>query len=120
MPSWAQSSGTWSAASAAGVPDRTYIIDVYQAGVKAQGGDATSGQTTKDYLKGIYGLKTDIFEITIPAGHPIAGKTFDDLCKEYHVYIIGSAYHGKTWFAPVIQTSSVLRKPKRVSLDFPS
>ena len=69
-----------------------------------KGGDATSGQTTKDYLKGIYGLKTDIFEITIPAGHPIAGKTFDDLCKEYHVYIIGSAYHGKTWFAPVIQT----------------
>ena len=69
-----------------------------------KGGDATSGQSTKEYLKKIYGLKTDIFEITIPEGHPVAGQTFDDLIKKYHVYIIGSAYHGKTWFAPVIQT----------------
>lgn len=69
-----------------------------------KGGDATSGQSMKAYLKQLYGLKTDIFEITIPAGHPIAGKTFDDLCKTYHVYIIGSAYQGKSWFAPVIQT----------------
>ncbi len=67
-------------------------------------GDATSGRALKDYLKTIYGLKTDIFEITIPAGHPSEGKTFDDLMKHYHVYIIGSAYQGKTWFAPVIQT----------------
>ncbi|MDU8945296.1 SLC13 family permease [Rhodophyticola sp. MJ-SS7] len=69
-----------------------------------KGGDATSGQTTKDYLKSIYGLKTDIFEITIPEGHPVAGQTFDDVIQRYHVYIIGSAYQGKTWFAPVIQT----------------
>ena len=67
-------------------------------------GDATSGQSTKDYLKSIYGLKTDLFEITIPEGHPLVGKTFDDLCKSYHVYIIGSAWHGKTWFAPLITT----------------
>ncbi|ABV91982.1 putative citrate transporter [Dinoroseobacter shibae DFL 12 = DSM 16493] len=69
-----------------------------------KGGDATSGQSTKDYLKQIYGLKTDIFEITIPEGHRVAGQTYDDLTKRYHVYIIGSAYQGKTWFAPVIQT----------------
>lgn len=69
-----------------------------------KGGDATSGQSTKDYLKQIYGLKTDIFEITIPTGHRVAGQTYDDLIKKYHVYIIGSAYQGKTWFAPVIQT----------------
>jgi di/tricarboxylate transporter len=67
-------------------------------------GDATSGQSLKDYLKKIYGLKTDIFEITVPAGHPCVGETFDDVMQRYHVYIIGSAYHGKRWFAPVIQT----------------
>ena len=67
-------------------------------------GDATSGQSTKEYLQKIYGLKTDIFEITIPEGHDVAGQCFDDLMKRYHVYVIGSAYHGKTWFAPVIQT----------------
>ena len=67
-------------------------------------GDATSGQPMKEYLKKIYGLKTDIFEITIPAGHPVEGQTFDDVIERYHVYIIGSAFHGKTWFAPVITT----------------
>ena len=67
-------------------------------------GEATSAQSTKEYLQSLYGLKTDIFEITIPEGHPVAGQTFDDLIKKYHIYIISSAYHGKTWFAPVIQT----------------
>ena len=67
-------------------------------------GDATSGKSLKEYLKTIYGLKTDIFEISIPEGHACAGRTFDDLMKEYHVYIIGSGYQRKTWFAPVIQT----------------
>ena len=58
----------------------------------------------KEYLKELYGLKTDIFEITIPEGNAVVGETFDDVIQRYHVYIIGSAYHGKTWFAPVIQT----------------
>ncbi len=67
-------------------------------------GDATSGQSMKEYLQKIYGLKTDIFEISIPEGHPVVGETFDDVIQRYHIYIIGSAYQGKTWFAPVIQT----------------
>ena len=67
-------------------------------------GDATSGQPMKEYLKQIYGLKTDIFEITIPEGNPVAGQSYDDVIQRYHIYIIGSAYQGKTWFAPVIQT----------------
>lgn len=69
-----------------------------------KGGDATSGQSMKAYLKAIYGLKTDIFEISIPEGNAVVGETFDDVIQRYHVYIIGSAYQGKTWFAPVIQT----------------
>ncbi|MBW4709943.1 SLC13 family permease, partial [Roseobacter sp. YSTF-M11] len=67
-------------------------------------GDATSGQSLKNYLKNIYGLKTDIFEISVPEGHSCVGETFDDVMQRYHVYIIGSAYQGKRWFAPVIQT----------------
>ena len=68
-------------------------------------GDATSGQPMKEYLKQIYGLKTDIFEVSIPEGHPVEGQTFDDVIQRYHIYIIGSAYRGKSWFAPVIQTT---------------
>ena len=69
--------------------------------------DATSAQSLKDYLKKIYGLKTDLFEISIPEGHPCVGETFDDVMQRYHVYIIGSAHQGKRWFAPVIQTKIV-------------
>lgn len=69
-----------------------------------QTGEGTSGQSLKDYLKNIYGLKTDVFEISIPEGHPCVGETFDDVMQRYHVYIIGSAYRGQRWFAPVIQT----------------
>lgn len=69
-----------------------------------KGGDATSGQSMKEYVKSLYGLKTDIFEITIPKGHACEGLTFDDLITKYHVYIIGSGYQRKTWFAPVITT----------------
>lgn len=75
---------------------------VLPKGTKA--GDGASAKSLKDYLKNIYGLKTDIFEITIPEGHPCVGETFDDIMQRYHVYIIGSAYQGKRWFAPVIQT----------------
>ena len=71
---------------------------------KQKDGDATSGLPMKDYLKKLYGLKTDIFEITIPEGHPVEGQSYDDVIQRYHVYIIGSAHQGKTWFAPVIQT----------------
>ena len=66
--------------------------------------DATSGQSLKDYLKRIYGLKADIFEIVVPAGHVVEGKTLDDLMQYHHVYIIGTFYDGHRWFAPVIQT----------------
>ncbi|WP_238840887.1 SLC13 family permease [Roseobacter cerasinus] len=70
----------------------------------SKSGDGTSGQSLKEYLKNIYGLKTDIFEISVPHGHPCVGETFDDVMQRYHVYIIGSAFQGKRWFAPVIQT----------------
>ncbi|MEM9578107.1 MAG: SLC13 family permease [Pseudomonadota bacterium] len=77
-------------------------------------GDGTSAQSLKDYLKDIYGLKTDIFEISIPQGHPCEGQTFDDIMQRYHVYIIGSAHQGKRWFAPVIQTQ--ITTPCRIAV----
>lgn len=82
--------------------------------VTKKGGDATSGRSMKEYLKELYGLKTDIFEITIPEGSAVVGETFDDVIQRYHVYIIGSAYQGKTWFAPIIQTE--ITAPCRLAL----
>ncbi|GAA6207680.1 SLC13 family permease [Cognatishimia sp. WU-CL00825] len=70
----------------------------------SKAGDGTSAQGLKQYLKRIYGLKTDIFEISIHEEHGCGGMTFDDLMQKYHVYVIGSAYQGKRWFAPLIRT----------------
>jgi di/tricarboxylate transporter len=81
---------------------------------KKRSGDGTSGRSMKEYLKEIYGLKTDIFEVGIPEGNAVVGETFDDVIQRYHVYIIGSAYQGKTWFAPVIQT--VIAAPCRLAV----
>jgi len=66
--------------------------------------EATSGQSLKDYLKRIYGLKADIFEIVVPEGHEIEGQTLDEVMQRYHVYIIGTFYNGRRWFAPLITT----------------
>ncbi|MBX2837818.1 MAG: anion permease, partial [Gammaproteobacteria bacterium] len=58
----------------------------------------------REYLGRIYGLRADIFEIIVPAGHPIAGQTLDEVMQRNHVYIIGTFHKGHRWFAPVIQT----------------
>ncbi|MEM7216515.1 MAG: SLC13 family permease [Pseudomonadota bacterium] len=65
--------------------------------------DARS-QTLKNYLKRNYEIEADVFEVIVPEGHPRQGETFDDLMQRGHVYVIGSFYKGKRWFAPVIQT----------------
>ncbi len=67
-------------------------------------GDGTSAQSLKEYLRSIYGLHTDIVEITIPERHPCQKLTFDEIMQKYHVYIIGSAVSGQRWFAPLITT----------------
>lgn len=66
--------------------------------------DSTSGQSLKDYLKRIYGLQADIFEIVVPGNHPIEGQTLDDLMQRHHIYIIGTFFGGRRWFAPLIRT----------------
>jgi len=61
-------------------------------------------QTLKTYLKRMYELEADVYEVIVPEGHPCAGQTFDDIMQRDHIYIIGSFYKGQRWFAPVIQT----------------
>jgi di/tricarboxylate transporter len=76
--------------------------------------DATSGQSLKDFLKKIYGLKTDIHEITVPAGHPAQGRQFLDLMNEYNIYVIGSAWQGRRWLSPPVETK--LETPCRLAI----
>ncbi len=67
-------------------------------------GEGTSGQSLKEYLKRIYGLKADVFEVVLPEGHSVEGLTLDDLMQKYHIYVVGSFNDGRCTFAPIIQT----------------
>ena len=66
--------------------------------------DGTTGQSLKDYLQRIYGLNADIFEVVVPGNHSIEGQTLDDLMQRHHVYIIGTFFGGRRYFAPLIRT----------------
>jgi len=80
----------------------------------SRGDDATSGKSLKEFLTKIYGLKTDIHEISVPAGHPVTGRQFVDLMNEYNVYIIGSAWQGRRWFSPAVETE--VQSPCRLAV----
>ena len=64
----------------------------------------TSGQSVKNYLKSIYGLKSDLVEVVIPEGNILLGQTFDDIMNAHNLYILGSYYNGQRYFAPVVAT----------------
>ena len=76
--------------------------------------DATSGQSMKEYLKRLYGLKADIIEIEIPEGNILLGQTLSDLMDAHHCYVIGTHYNGKNWIAPPITT--LIQTPCRLAV----
>jgi di/tricarboxylate transporter len=67
-------------------------------------GDAASGQSMKEYLKRLYGLKADIVEVIIPEGSILVGQTLSDLSDAHHMYIISSSYQGQKWMNPKLET----------------
>ncbi|MEM6729858.1 MAG: SLC13 family permease, partial [Pseudomonadota bacterium] len=61
---------------------------------------ATSGQSISDYLRGLYGVDTDIFEVVLPAGSPFEGRNMAELMVERHLHIIGTHYKRQSYFMP--------------------
>ncbi len=74
---------------------------------KSKKDEATTAQSVKDYVKRLYGLKADIFEVVIPEGHLLVGQTLSDMMEAYHLYIIGTYHHGQKWLAPPVETTIV-------------
>lgn len=66
--------------------------------------DASAGQSIKDYLKRLYGLKADIVEIDVPAGNILIGETLGDIMDAHHMYIIGYYHNGQRQLAPLATT----------------
>ncbi len=71
-------------------------------GVKQEG---SSSQSVGDYLKRIYGLKSDLVEVVVPEGSILRGQTFGDIMLAHNLYIVGSYHRGQRWFTPVLSTA---------------
>lgn len=68
------------------------------------GDDSASGkgQGTSAYLSRVYGLKTDVFEIMIPEGCDLVGKTLAEINNENHLTIVSTFYKGKASMMQVL------------------
>ena len=74
----------------------------------------SAGYSVRDYLKKIYGLKSDLVEVIVPEGSILRGHTFADIMVSHNLYIIGSYHRGQRWFTPVIDT--VIEDPCRLAV----
>ncbi|MEO0342968.1 MAG: SLC13 family permease [Pseudomonadota bacterium] len=70
----------------------------------AEKDSATSAQSMREYLKRIYGLEADIFEVDVPKGSILLGETIFDLQDAHHLYVIGTYHNGRRWIGPPSDT----------------
>ncbi|GGE36974.1 cation transporter [Actibacterium pelagium] len=66
--------------------------------------EGSSGQSVREYLKKIYGLKSDLVEVVVPEGSLLRGQTFADIMLAHNLYIVGSYHRGQRWFTPLLST----------------
>ncbi len=76
--------------------------------------EGSGRQSVRDYLKKIYGLKSDLVEVVVPEGSILRGQTFDDIMLAHNLYIVGSYHRGQRWFTPV--TSTKIEDPCRLAV----
>lgn len=76
--------------------------------------EGSSGQSVQEYLKKIYGLKSDLVEVVVPEGSILRGETFADIMVAHNLYIVGSYHRGQRWFMPVLTT--VVEDPCRLAI----
>lgn len=76
--------------------------------------DGASGQSMSEYVKRLYGLDADVFEVEIPAGNILISQTFDDLMDVHHLYVVGSYYQGTRYLSPLLST--VIAGPCRLAI----
>ena len=62
--------------------------------------DGSSGRSMHDYLKRLYGLNADIFEVSVPPGNLLLGENIGEIMEARHLYIIGYYASGNRIIAP--------------------
>lgn len=63
---------------------------------------ASVGQGMSAYLKRVYGLRADVYEVDVPADSPLVGQILADVNLENNLYIISTFYRGKTSMVQVL------------------
>ncbi len=56
----------------------------------------------KEYVKDLYGIDADIFEIVVPDNHPLYGEKYADIMEAFHLYVIGAYHDGQKWLSPPV------------------
>ena len=81
---------------------------------KASNDSGVSAQSMRNFVKSTYGLKADIFEISVPAGSILIGHSLANVMDAHHSYIIGTDYRGKRTVAPMASTK--IEAPCRLAI----
>ncbi len=69
--------------------------------------EGTSGRSIKEYMRSLYGIDTDIFEVVIPVGSDLEGQNMAKVMFGHHVHIIGSYYRNNRFFAPLVAVTDI-------------
>ncbi|AVO36494.1 SLC13 family permease [Pukyongiella litopenaei] len=64
--------------------------------------DGTTAQGTRAYLKRVYGLSAEVFEVEVPADNPLVGQMLADINLENNLYIISTFYRGKVSMVQIL------------------
>ena len=81
---------------------------------KAINDSGVSAQSMRNFVKSTYGLKADIFEVSVPAGSILIGHSLANIMDAHHMYIIGTDYRGKRSVAPMASTK--IEAPCRLAI----
>ena len=81
---------------------------------KTSNDSGVSAQSMRNFVKSTYGLKADIFEISVPAGSILIGHSLANVMDAHHIYIIGTDYRGKRTVAPMASTK--IEAPCRLAI----
>lgn len=79
---------------------------------RGRGEDAGAARSMQAYVENTYGLRADMFEVSVPPGSILIGQTLADIMVAHHIYILGTLYKGHRVIAPMADT--VIAAPARL------
>ncbi len=81
---------------------------------RERGADGGSARSMQAYIENTYGLRADMFEVSVPEGSILIGQTLSDVMVAHHMYILGTSYRGKKVIAPMADTT--IEAPARLAI----